>query len=110
MAISPRSGIRNPATRLSNVVLPQPDGPSSVMSSPRRTSNDTSSSAVIRPKRLTTPSSSTATSAPSGRVALVAADVRDARSAGVLNVQHLCKPKEDVGQNQQCRGDHDVDD
>src|SRR5262249_50419357 len=109
-AISPLSGIKKPATRLSSVVLPQPEGPSSVISSPRRTSSETSSSAVILPKRLVTPSSSTAISAaPFARVA-VAAAAESLPSAGRLNVEHLCKAEEDVGQRQQRCGDHNVHD
>src|SRR5499427_2562672 len=109
MAISPLSGIKKPPTRLSSVVLPQPDGPSSVISSPRRTSSETSSSAVSLPKRLVTASSSTATS-PFARVAGVAAAAGSVASAGMLNVQHLCETKEDVGQRQQRCGDHNVHD
>src|SRR6516164_6441630 len=111
MAISPLSGIKKPPTRLSSVVLPQPDGPSSVISSPRRTSSETSSSAVILPKRLVTPSSSTAISfSPFARIAGVAAAAESSPSAGMLNVQHLCEAKEHVGQRQQRRGDHNVHD
>src|SRR5258708_9830953 len=111
MAISPLSGIRNPPTRLSSVVLPQPDGPSSVISSPRRTSSETSSSAAILPKRLVTPSSSTAIlSSPFARVPAVGAAAASASSAGMLNVQPLCEAKEDVGQNEQRCGDHNVHD
>src|SRR5262249_39201316 len=110
-AISPLSGIRKPATRLSSVVLPQPDGPSSVISSPRRTSSETSSSAVILPKRLVTPSSSTAiSSAPFARIAVAAAGAESLPSAGMLNVQHLCEAKEDIGQRQQRCSDHNVHD
>src|SRR6516164_11322084 len=108
-AISPLSGIKKPATRLSSVVLPQPDGPSSVISSPRRTSSETSSSAVSLPKRLVTPSSTTAIS-PFARVAGVAAAAESVASAGMLNVQHLCQAKEDIGQRQQRCGDHNVHD
>src|SRR5262245_52588637 len=108
MAISPLSGIKKPPTRLSSVVLPQPDGPSSVISSPRRTSSDTSSSAVVLPKRLVTASSSTAISA--SPFARVAAAAESLPSAGMLNVQHLCQAKEDVGQRQQRCGDHNVHD
>src|SRR5262249_50332221 len=109
MAISPLSGIKKPPTRLSSVVLPQPDGPSSVISSPRRTSSDTSSSAVVLPKRLVTPSSSTAISAPPfARVA--AAGAESLPSAGMLNVQHLCEAEEDISQRQQRCGDHNVHD
>src|SRR3979409_1765580 len=108
MAISPRSGIKKPATRLSSVVLPQPEGPSSVISSPRRTSNDISSSAVISPKRLVTPSNWTAMSSSPARAAVVAAGAAGGRSAGVLNVQHLSETEEDVGENQQGRSDHDI--
>src|SRR5712691_1232868 len=110
MAISPRSGIRKPATRLSSVVLPQPEGPSRVISSPRRTNKDTSSSAVILPKRLLTPASSTAMSSLCGRGALVAAAAQGGRSAGMLNVENLCKTEEDIGQSQKRRGEHDVHD
>src|SRR5262245_31573885 len=111
MAISPLSGIKKPATRLSSVVLPQPDGPNSVMSSPRRTSSETSSSAVILPNRLVTASSSTAISASAfARVAGVTAAAESLPSAGRLNVEHLCKAKEDIGQRQQRCGDHNVHD
>src|SRR5262245_17647069 len=111
MAISPLSGIKKPPTRLSSVVLPQPDGPSSVISSPRRTSSDTSSSAVILPKRLVTPSSSTAIlSAPFARVARVGTSAESASSAGRLNVQHLCEAKKDIRQRQQRCGNHNVHD
>src|SRR5215470_8935097 len=109
MAISPLSGIRKPPTRLSSVVLPQPDGPSSVISSPRRTSREMSSIAVILPKRLVTPSSFTAIS-PFARTAGVGAAGESVRSAGMLNVQHLCETKEDIGQRQQRCGDHNVHD
>src|SRR5262249_3835819 len=108
MAISPLSGIKKPPTRLSSVVLPQPDGPSSVISSPRRTSSDTSSSAVVLPKRLVTPSRWTAISAPP--FARVAAGAESLPSAGMLNVQHLCEAEEDIGQRQQRCGDHNVHD
>src|SRR3979411_802052 len=104
MEISPLSGIRKPATRLSSVVLPPPEGPSSVISSPRRTSNVIASSAVISPKRLATPSSRTAMSSRSD----VTAGAEGGRSAGVLNVQHLSETEEDIGENQERRGGHDI--
>src|SRR5215471_443708 len=94
MAISPLSGIKKPPTRLSSVVLPQPDGPSSVVS---------------LPKRLVTPSSSTAIS-PFARVAGVAAAAGSVASTGMLNVQHLCQAKEDISQRQQRCRDHNVHD
>src|SRR5262245_46012952 len=100
IAISPRSGVKNPATRLSSVVLPQPEGPSSVISSPRRTLSDTSSSAVISPKRLVTPSKRTALSSLFG--------AEGGRSAGMLNVQHLSETEEDIGEDQQDRRRHDI--
>src|SRR5258705_11548566 len=111
MAISPLSGVRKPPTRLSSVVLPQPDGPSNVISSPRRINSDTSSSAVILPKRLVTPPSSTAIPpSPAVLAAVVAAGAESAPSAGLLNVQHLCEAEKNVGQRQQRRVDHNVDD
>src|SRR4029453_16365774 len=109
MTISPVSGIRKPATRLSSVVLPQPDGPSSVISSPRRTISDTSSSAVVLPKRLVTRSSWTAIGSPLFvRLACAAIEAESTSSAGLLNVEYLCQAKEDVGQCQQRRGDNNV--
>src|SRR5262245_40641896 len=103
MAISPRSGERKPATRLSSVVLPQPDGPSSVISSPRRTCKDTSSSAAVSPKRLVTASSATATSSD------VAAAAPGAEpSAGSLNVEHLSEAEEHGGKSQKHGREHDV--
>src|SRR5262245_47024960 len=111
MAISPLSGIKKPPTRLSSVVLPQPDGPSSVISSPRRTSSDTSSSAMVLPKRLVTASSSTAICAsPFAWIAGAAAAAESLPSAGMLNVQQLCQAKEDIGQRQQRCSDHNVHD
>src|ERR1700704_201984 len=110
IAISPPSGTRKPATRLSSVVLPQPEGPSSVISSPRRTSNDTASRAVVLPKRLVTPSSCTAMSSPFDRLVAVATDAEGGHSAGLLNVQYLCETKENVGKRQQRRGGNDVHD
>ena len=47
----PASSSQNPATMRSSVVLPQPDGPSSVKNSPSRTAIDTSSTARTVPKR-----------------------------------------------------------
>src|SRR5262245_57485168 len=97
MTISPLLGIRKPATRLRSVVLPQPEGPSSVISSPRRTQSEILSSAVTSPKRLVTPSSSTAMSLPLG---WTAAGGEDGRSAGMLNVEHLSEAEEAIGEYQ----------
>ncbi len=47
--ISPLVGAVKPAIAISMVVLPEPDGPSSVKNSPRATVSDTSSSAVAVP-------------------------------------------------------------
>ena len=47
--IRPAVGISKPAIIRRAVVLPQPDGPSSVTSSPSRTSKETPSTAVTRP-------------------------------------------------------------
>ena len=44
----------NPASIISSVVLPEPDGPSSVRNSPARMSSDTPSTAVIFPYCLVT--------------------------------------------------------
>src|SRR5216117_3765392 len=55
--ISPASGRSSPATSRSVVVMPQPLGPSSVKTSPRRTSRVARSTAGFGPKALLTPSS-----------------------------------------------------
>ena len=51
----PSSGTSKPAMSRSVVVLPEPDGPSSVKNSPCATSRSTWSTAVKSPKRLTSP-------------------------------------------------------
>src|SRR5512145_3030379 len=56
--ISPASSVANPARSRSSVVLPHPEGPSSVNSSPSFTSSETPATAVTSPKRLTTSRSS----------------------------------------------------
>src|SRR5438876_12147657 len=53
--ISPASGRRNPATRRSVVVLPQPDGPRSETSSPGSTRRSSPSSAARSPYRFVSP-------------------------------------------------------
>src|SRR6266581_6449273 len=57
ISISPLSGRSSPATSRSVVVLPQPLGPRSVKTSPRRTSRDARSTAGFGPKALLTSSS-----------------------------------------------------
>src|SRR5215510_7367767 len=52
--ISPLSGRMNPASTISSVVLPEPDGPSRVMNSPLAISRLTLSSAAVRPYVLVT--------------------------------------------------------
>src|SRR5690242_21843167 len=61
--ISPPSGERKPAIRLSVVVLPQPLGPSRVTNSPGATVRSMASTAVVAPKRLASPRSCSADSA-----------------------------------------------
>src|SRR5256886_16862628 len=51
----PISGRRNPATRRSVVVLPQPDGPRSETSSPGSTRRSSPSSAARSPYRFVSP-------------------------------------------------------
>ena len=46
---APASGRTKPATMFSSVVLPEPEGPSSVRNSPGCTSSETLSSAVNEP-------------------------------------------------------------
>src|SRR6266851_2952932 len=50
--ISPASGLPNPASRLSVVVLPQPDGPSKATSSPSSTHRSMPDKAAASPKLL----------------------------------------------------------
>ena len=56
MTISPALGRSRPASILSSVVLPQPEGPSRAKNSLRRIASDTLSTATIGPKRLVTAS------------------------------------------------------
>src|SRR5690349_8115269 len=53
--IEPASASRMPATRRSRVVLPQPEGPSSVKNSPGFTSRLTPSTAAVAPKCFASP-------------------------------------------------------
>ena len=52
--ISPSVGVSKPATILSSVVLPQPEGPNKEKNSPREISKLAWSTAVTVPKRLLT--------------------------------------------------------
>src|SRR5437773_12162047 len=52
----PASGVSNPASRRSTVVLPLPDGPSSARISPRAISSDTGPTVTGGDHRLRTPS------------------------------------------------------
>src|SRR5512146_626881 len=54
MNIFPCSGLIKPAIRRNNVVLPQPDGPSSDMNSPSWISIDNFSTALVIPKAFVT--------------------------------------------------------
>src|SRR5262245_47571949 len=54
MRISPASSSISPATRLSVVVLPQPEGPTSATNSPSATVSERRSTAWCRPYVLTT--------------------------------------------------------
>src|SRR3954452_18354438 len=91
MKISPRSGMRKPATRFSNVVFPHPEGPSSVMNSPRLTLIHASSSATVLPKRRVTPSR------------------RTAMSTAMVDIEHFAEAEECIGDDQQQGGDQDED-
>src|SRR5258706_1782270 len=110
MAISPPSGIKNRATRWSSVVFAQPDGPSSVISSPRRTNSDTASRAVILPNRLVTPASSTAACSLPFVPLVTRAGAGSAGSAGMLNVENLREAEKRIGQCQHRCGGHNVHD
>src|SRR6476620_8303948 len=71
--IVPDVGVSSPATILSVVVLPQPDGPSSAKKEPLGTSRSRSSTALKAPKSFVRPRSSSPLSAapPSGGAASV---------------------------------------
>ena len=64
--ISPAVGISSPAISRSNVVLPEPDGPSSARSSPERISSDTPCSAGNAVERLDDVCDAKTPSAPQG--------------------------------------------
>src|SRR3954452_628612 len=61
--IRPSSGCSKPAISRSVVVLPEPEGPSSVKNSPARTSRSTPATACTSPYALRTPVSLTSTAA-----------------------------------------------
>src|SRR5437868_3635539 len=73
----PTSSSQKPATMRSSVVLPQPDGPSSVKNSPSRTTIDTLSTARTVPKVRATPSIVIAVTRTSGLSACAPDDVLD---------------------------------
>src|SRR5262245_46914175 len=77
MNTSPSLGTAKPATHDSVVVLPEPDGPSSVRNSPGRALSVMPSTARVAPKVLTSPSMRT--SAPRAKVPL-----RPGRAIGTL--------------------------
>src|SRR3989442_959756 len=52
--IRPSSGVSKPAISRSNVVLPQPEGPSSAKNSPRSILSETPSTATVAANRLLT--------------------------------------------------------
>src|ERR1700722_20802771 len=104
MRISPGSGPRNPAARLSSVVLPQPDGPSRVMNSPRLIDIDTLSSAVTSPNRLVTASNRTAASWVTFEPGCASAPV----SAALFNVQYLAEPEKRIRKHNQRGGRHNI--
>src|SRR2546423_9678729 len=62
----PSSGRSKPAIRRSVVVLPEPDGPSSVKNSPAATSRSTSSTATTEPNDLRSDASRTSAGAETG--------------------------------------------
>src|SRR5258706_15187920 len=98
MRMSPPSGLKKPAARLSKVVLPHPDGPSSVMNSPRRTDSETSRSAIASPKRFVTESKRTATSSPAANPVICAGAPVSVR---MFNIQHLTETQECIGKDDQ---------
>src|SRR5216684_3490214 len=98
MRMSPPSGLKKPAARLSKVVLPHPDGPSSVMNSPRRIDSETSRSATASPKRFVTESKRTAMSSPAANPVVCAATPV---SASMFNIQYLTETQECVGEDDQ---------
>src|SRR4051795_3281925 len=77
--IRPASSSQKPATMRNSVVLPHPDGPSSVKNSPSRTAIDTSSTARTVPKTRAARSIVIAVKGPPGRwtSARIANDVLD---------------------------------
>src|ERR1043166_4239644 len=75
----PVSSSQKPATMRNSVVLPQPDGPSSVKNSPSRTAIDTLSTAGTVPNVRATPSIVIAVTRTSAISARAADDVLDLR-------------------------------
>src|SRR5580658_6996640 len=97
MRMSPPSGLKKPAIRLSTVVFPHPDGPSRVMNSPRLIDSDMSCSATTAPNRLLTRAKHTASS-PGFCI-----------SAMLLDIKDLVEAEERIGKREQGGGGDDVD-
>src|SRR5258708_5815278 len=88
--MSPLSGSSKPAIIRSMVVLPQPDGPSSVQNSPSPTANDASESAATSPNCLETPAQSTIVAG-----VMASATARELASGLALrgdDLSHLLRP------------------
>src|SRR5690242_15824721 len=98
--ISPPSGERKPAIRLSVVVLPQPLGPSRVTNSPGATSRSMPSTAVIVPKRFVSLRSCSAGSATS---LLLEEEVADADEAAEDGDEHQRDDQRDDRQGREGR-------
>src|SRR5215475_4475692 len=92
--------MKNPATRLSTVVLPQPDGPSSVISSPCLIVRWASRIAITPPKRFVTPSSVTAKLVRSADAPLMAA----------FDIHDLSETEKRISKRQQQRSYDDIHD
>ena len=102
MRISPLSGMRKPATRLSSVVLPQPEGPSRVMNlaaaDRQRTlvQRDTVAEALGHAVE-------THGAVHRGRDVSLRSVLERYAQRRMLNVEHLSETEEDVGEGQSRR-------
>ena len=76
------------------MVLPQPEGPSRVISSPRRTRNDTAVERGGLAETFRDGVELDRDASPVGRLFTAAADAEGGRSAAMLNVQYLCETEE----------------
>src|SRR5688572_666351 len=95
MAMRPALGARRPASSITSVDLPQPEGPTMDRNSPGRMSNDTPSSAHTSPSRVAKRRDTPATSTKDGLLAVD--EVVGVVGLGRLHALHAALLLQEIG-------------